>query len=76
MRAVFFLIPDLNPSRTSSCGCRYVWASKADGNFEVYEDTDSEPLGRGTEIRIHLKEEAGEYLSETKLKVRMGMTVW
>ena len=53
-----------------------MWASKADGNFEVYEDTEAEPLGRGTEIRIHLKEEAGEYLSETKLKVRGGGAVW
>lgn len=47
-----------------------MWASKADGQFDVYEDTDSEPLGRGTEIRIHLKEEASEYSSEFKLKVQ------
>ncbi|CAI6006003.1 unnamed protein product [Closterium sp. NIES-65] len=48
----------------------WVWASAADGNFEVYPDDaeEDEPLGRGTEIRIHLKEEASEYLSEDKLK--------
>ncbi|CAI5471745.1 unnamed protein product [Closterium sp. Yama58-4] len=48
----------------------WVWASAADGNFEVYPDDaeEDEPLGRGTEIRIHLKDEASEYLSEDKLK--------
>lgn len=50
-------------------GFRHVWESKADGSFVVSEDTYNEPLGRGTEIRLHLKEEAGEYLEESKLKV-------
>jgi hypothetical protein len=48
---------------------RYVWESKADGAFAISEDTWNEPLGRGTEIKIHLKEEAGEYVEEFKLKV-------
>ncbi|KAG4931792.1 hypothetical protein JHK86_048753 [Glycine max] len=47
---------------------QYVWESKADGAFAISEDTWNEPLGRGTEIRLHLKEEAGEYLQESKLK--------
>ncbi|CAH1431040.1 unnamed protein product [Lactuca virosa] len=47
---------------------QYVWESKADGAFAVSEDTYNEPLGRGTEIRLHLREEAGEYLEESKLK--------
>lgn len=47
---------------------QYIWESKADGAFAVSEDTENEPLGRGTEIRLHLKDEAGEYLDETKLK--------
>jgi HSP90 family molecular chaperone len=50
---------------------RYVWESKADGAFAVSEDTWNEPIGRGTEIRLHLREEAGEYLEESKLKVRI-----
>lgn len=49
-----------------------MWASAADGNFNIYEDTESEPLERGTEIRIHLKEDASEYLEEDKLKVLFG----
>lgn len=47
---------------------QHVWESKADGQFAISEDTWNEPLGRGTEIRLHLREEAGEYLEEAKLK--------
>ncbi|KAK4751364.1 hypothetical protein SAY87_004846 [Trapa incisa] len=47
---------------------QYVWESKADGAFAISEDTWNEPLGRGTEIKLHLREEAGEYLDESKLK--------
>ncbi|PSR99579.1 Endoplasmin like [Actinidia chinensis var. chinensis] len=47
---------------------QYVWESKADGAFAISEDTWNEPLGRGTEIRLHLREEAGEYVEESKLK--------
>ncbi|KAF9622771.1 hypothetical protein IFM89_034006 [Coptis chinensis] len=47
---------------------QYVWESKADGAFAISEDSWNEPLGRGTEIRLHLREEAGEYLEEDKLK--------
>jgi hypothetical protein len=50
---------------------RYIWESKADGKFAVIEDTENESLGRGTEIRIHLKKDASElYAEETKLRVR------
>ncbi|KAL5706489.1 heat shock protein 90 [Ranunculus cassubicifolius] len=47
---------------------QYVWESKADGAFAISEDVWNEPLGRGTEIKLHLREEAGEYLEEEKLK--------
>ncbi|KAM7521228.1 hypothetical protein LguiB_020190 [Lonicera macranthoides] len=47
---------------------QYVWESKADGAFAISEDVWNEPLGRGTEIRLHLRDEAGEYLDEFKLK--------
>ncbi|QHN93249.1 uncharacterized protein DS421_17g591080 [Arachis hypogaea] len=47
---------------------QHVWESKADGAFAISEDTWNEPLGRGTEIRLHLRDEAGEYLEEHKLK--------
>jgi len=51
---------------------RYIWESKADGNFAITEDTENEPLGRGTEIRIYLKSDAAEYAQEDKLRVRFS----
>jgi len=47
------------------------WESKADGAFAISED-DGEPLDRGVEINIYLKEEAQEYLDEDKLKELVG----
>ncbi|CAI9786531.1 unnamed protein product [Fraxinus pennsylvanica] len=47
---------------------QHVWESKADGAFAISEDTWNEPLGRGTEIRLHLSDGAQEYLDEFKLK--------
>jgi heat shock protein beta len=47
---------------------QYIWESKADGNFAISEDHESEPLGRGTQINIYLKDEAQEYANEDKLR--------
>ncbi|CDP07384.1 unnamed protein product [Coffea canephora] len=47
---------------------QYVWESNADGAFAISEDVWNEPLGRGTEIRLHFRDEAQEYLNESKLK--------
>ncbi|KAK4345153.1 hypothetical protein RND71_035329 [Anisodus tanguticus] len=47
----------------------YIWESKADRAFAVSEDIWNEPLDRGTDIRLHLRDEAGEYLDEYKLMV-------
>ncbi|GKC90472.1 endoplasmin [Tanacetum coccineum] len=44
-----------------------VWEYKVDDAFVISENTYNEPLGRGTEIILHLRE--GEYLEESKLKV-------
>lgn len=59
----------MSTNACESLSFRHVWESKADGQFAISEDTWNEPLGRGTEIRLHLREEAGEYLEEAKLKV-------
>ena len=54
-------------SKASSEDTQWIWESRADGNFAISEDTGP-PLGRGCEINIYLKEEAQEYLEESKLK--------
>merc|ERR1719158_1420538 len=35
---------------------QYVWEPQAGGSFTVRQDTDGEPLGRGTKMALHLKE--------------------
>lgn len=63
-----------NPLNTQLLSCTdYTWESKADGNFAVIEGPQNEPLSRGTEIRLHLKEEAVEYLEEGKLQVSLSI---
>ncbi|KAI8412698.1 hypothetical protein FOFC_05963 [Fusarium oxysporum] len=47
---------------------QYVWESSAGGTFSITEDTEGEPLGRGTAIILHLKDEQTEYLNESKIK--------
>lgn len=51
---------------------QYIWESNAQGSFSIVEDTENEPLGRGTLIKIHLKDEAMEYLEEHKLRELVG----
>ncbi|XP_063630004.1 heat shock protein 83 [Cydia splendana] len=46
---------------------QYVWESAAGGSFTVRPDT-GEPLGRGTKIVLHIKEDLSEYLEESKVK--------
>eukprot|EP00894_Picocystis_sp_ML_P004226 jgi/Pico_ML_1/54743/g612.t1 len=47
---------------------QYIWASKADGNFVISEDTDGEQIGRGTQVNIFLKDDVQEYAQEQKVK--------
>merc|ERR1712012_841996 len=46
---------------------QYVWESSAGGSFTIRTD-DSEPLGRGTKIVLHLKEDQTEYNEERRVK--------
>lgn len=47
---------------------QYVWVSEAGGSFTVTPDASGKPLGRGTRITLHLKEDMREYLEERRLK--------
>jgi heat shock protein beta len=47
---------------------QHVWESAADSSFSVWEDATGESIGRGTEITLYLKEDAGEFLDQDRLE--------
>eukprot|EP00633_Aureoumbra_lagunensis_P003696 CAMPEP_0197301776 /NCGR_PEP_ID=MMETSP0890-20130614/50611_1 /TAXON_ID=44058 ORGANISM="Aureoumbra lagunensis, Strain CCMP1510" /NCGR_SAMPLE_ID=MMETSP0890 /ASSEMBLY_ACC=CAM_ASM_000533 /LENGTH=651 /DNA_ID=CAMNT_0042781165 /DNA_START=502 /DNA_END=2457 /DNA_ORIENTATION=+ len=47
---------------------QYIWESSADSSFSVWKDPEGNTLGRGTEITLFLKEDAGEFLDQDRLE--------
>merc|ERR1740115_338686 len=47
---------------------QHVWESTADAHFAVAKDPKGDTLGRGTEVKLFLKEDAGEFLEQDKIK--------
>jgi len=47
---------------------QYIWESEAGGHFTIQRDAHGEPLGRGTKIILHMKEEQTDYLKERTIK--------
>jgi len=47
---------------------QYIWTSCAGGSFNVQRDTVNEPLGRGTRIVLHMKEDQLDFSDEKKVQ--------
>jgi len=47
---------------------QYVWESAAGGSFTISRDTEIEPIGRGTKIIMHMKEDMVDFLDEKKVQ--------
>eukprot|EP01065_Artemidia_motanka_P024306 TRINITY_DN2896_c0_g2_i1.p2 TRINITY_DN2896_c0_g2~~TRINITY_DN2896_c0_g2_i1.p2 ORF type:complete len:769 (+),score=403.23 TRINITY_DN2896_c0_g2_i1:85-2391(+) len=55
-------------SKNDDSANQWVWKSKADGEFFVYEDPRGNSLGRGTELELTIKKDAEEYLDTDKIQ--------
>merc|ERR1711871_295721 len=47
---------------------QHIWESTADATFTIAEDPRGDTLGRGTEIKLFMKEDASEFLEQSKLE--------
>merc|ERR1712066_236245 len=59
-------------SKANDDDTQHVWESTADASFSIVEDPRGASLGRGSRITLHLKEDALDFLSESKLKEVAG----
>merc|ERR1711870_159848 len=59
-------------SKSNDDDTQHVWSSTADASFSIVEDPRGATLGRGSRITLHLKEDAVDFLSESKLKEVAG----
>ncbi|KAJ3286226.1 Heat shock protein HSP 90-beta [Borealophlyctis nickersoniae] len=47
---------------------QYIWESNSESDFSIIEDPRGNTIGRGTQIIMHLKDDALEYLQDSRLQ--------
>ena len=65
-----FLVADevIVVSKSNDDDKQYIWKSAADGQFTIAEDPRGNTLGRGTAIILKLKEDADEFLKQSRIE--------
>ncbi|KAF7728854.1 hypothetical protein EC973_005480 [Apophysomyces ossiformis] len=66
--SVFLVADKVVVASKSNDDDQYVWMSEAVDDFVIAKDPRGNTLGRGTQITLHLKEDAAKYLDDATLK--------
>lgn len=67
--SVFLVADHVDVVSKHNDDAQHIWSSSGQGSFTITEDDDPETqLGRGTMLRLHLKEDADEFLEERKIR--------
>jgi len=66
--SVYLISDKVRVASKNAADNQYIWESTADSSFTVSPDPRGNTLGRGTEITMFLKEDAAEFLEQTKLE--------
>ena len=66
--SVYLVADDVTVTSKNNADGQWVWSSRADGSFTIARDEAGNTLGRGTQIDIHLKDEAAAYLEQDEIE--------
>lgn len=66
--SVYLVADKVRVASKNNADDQYIWESTADSNFKVAKDPRGNTLGRGSEITLYLKEDAGEFLDQHRLE--------
>ncbi|KAF9436989.1 hypothetical protein BGZ76_002344 [Entomortierella beljakovae] len=66
--SVFLVADKVRVTSKNNNDDQYIWESTAVDDFTIAKDPSGNTLGRGTQIAIHLKEDQGQYLEDSRIK--------
>jgi heat shock protein beta len=66
--SVYLVADKVRVASKNNADDQYIWESTADSSFSIAKDPRGDTLGRGSEITLFLKEDAGEFLDQDRLE--------